>query len=214
MARDGRAGAAEPDRARNFSDPRQPSAASIRETGVLAETGVADADDITVVTLPPDDTTHGFAAGYDGMFRASYRVAYRLLGRREEAGDIAQEACARAFARWRKVQRLDSPEAWVSRVAANLAIDSWRRSATAAGHPRPRDVDLVAAEHGTDGRIDLHRALMALPRRQREVVTLRFVADMTEQQVAEALGCAVGTVKSHAARGLTALRSTLTLEDV
>ena len=54
---------------------------------------------------------------------------------------------------------------------------------------------------------DLHHALGRLSRRQREVLVLRFLADLPEADVAQALGCSVGSVKQHAARGLAALRT-------
>jgi RNA polymerase sigma-70 factor (sigma-E family) len=151
-----------------------------------------------------------FDDAYPSLHRSAYRVAYRLIGSREEAADIAQEACARAYARWRKVARCDSPDAWVARVAGNLAIDAWRKRQTAerfAGQivaPRP---------HVEMDRVDLHRALDQLPRRQHDVVLLRFVADQSEAAVAAALGCSIGTVKAHASRGLAALRTHLMLED-
>jgi RNA polymerase sigma factor (sigma-70 family) len=63
-------------------------------------------------------------------------------------------------------------------------------------------------------RVDLHRALETLPKRQRDTVVLRYVVDLSEAETAEALGCARGTVKSHAARGLTALRAALGDEDL
>jgi RNA polymerase sigma-70 factor (sigma-E family) len=146
---------------------------------------------------------------YPALYRSAYRVAFRLLGRREEAADLAQEACARAYARWNRVGGFECPEAWVARVAGNLAIDARRRQQTAARH-----VDSFVADRPDDGRrdderVDLHRALLTLPRRQREVVLLRFVADQPEAAVAAALGCSLGTVKSHASRGLAALRAAL-----
>ena len=118
--------------------------------------------------------------------------------------------CARAYSRWSKVANYDSPEAWVARVAGNLAIDAHRRRGTARRH-ETEFVDRV--EPATD-RVDLHRALLALPRQQRQVVLLRFVADQSEAAVASALGCSLGTVKSHASRGLAALRVTLGKEDL
>jgi RNA polymerase sigma-70 factor (sigma-E family) len=146
---------------------------------------------------------------YPALYRSAYRVAFRLLGRREEAADLAQEACARAYSRWNRIGRFDCPGAWVAKVAGNLAIDARRRENTAQRH-----VDSYVAPHPEDGaredeRVDLHRALLTLPRRQREVVLLRFVADQPEAAVAAALGCSLGTVKSHASRGLAALRDAL-----
>ncbi|HZM28920.1 MAG TPA: sigma-70 family RNA polymerase sigma factor [Acidimicrobiales bacterium] len=138
----------------------------------------------------------------------AYKVAYRLTGDRAESEDLAQEALARAYLRWRKVARYD--EAWVARVVTNLAIGRWRRHGRvevrgdwgdrgrpAAAHPRPDDpLD----------RIEVVRALRSLPRRQREAVALRYLADLPEAAVAAHLGCTVGAVKQHTHRGLAALR--------
>jgi len=149
-----------------------------------------------------------FDASFPALFRDSYRVAFRLLGDREEAADVAQEACARACARWARLIRAGDATPWVVRVAANLAIDRWRRLRTAATH-----VVVAPAPTSTPDRVDLHRALARLSRRQREVILLRYFADLPEADVARELGCAVGTVKTHAARALAALRTTLGEED-
>jgi RNA polymerase sigma-70 factor (sigma-E family) len=150
----------------------------------------------------------GFDDAFDALFRDAYRVAYRLLGDREDAADVAQEALARASVRWSRLVRDRADAApWVVRVAANLALDRWRRRKTAA-----RYAAVVAGGSSADRmpeRVDLHRALQALPRRQRDVVVLRYVADLPEADVAAALGCSVGTVKTHASRGLAALRVAL-----
>src|SRR5260221_14642808 len=127
---------------------------------------------VVLGTVPETDagaTTTIFDDVYPSLYRSAYRVAFRLLGGREEAADLAQEACARAYARWNKVGGYDHPEAWVARVAGNLAIDHLRRGQTAARH-----VNQLAAFTAPDSdRVDLHRALLALPRRQRQVVMLR-----------------------------------------
>jgi RNA polymerase sigma-70 factor (sigma-E family) len=167
---------------------------------------------VVLGTLPETDagaTTTIFDDAYPTLYRSAYRVAFRLLGGREEAADLAQEACARAYSRWNKVGGYDSPEAWVARVAGNLAIDHLRRGRTASRHTT-RHANQSAASTMPDGdRVDLHRALLALPRRQRQVVMLRFIADQPEAAVAAALGCSIGTVKSQSSRGLAALRITL-----
>jgi RNA polymerase sigma-70 factor (sigma-E family) len=151
-----------------------------------------------------------FDASFDALYVAAYRAAFRLLGSRPDAEDAAQEACARACVRWRKVQRLDAPVAWVVRVATNIAIDRWRQLQRDAA----RAVDAPTEVPALDGRrVDLHRALESLPKRQRDVVVLRYVVDLSEAETAEALGCAPGTVKSHASRGIAALRAALGEED-
>jgi RNA polymerase sigma-70 factor (sigma-E family) len=146
-----------------------------------------------------------FDESFPALFRDAYRVAYRLLGDREDAADAAQEACARACLRWRRLSRGGDPTPWVVRVSGNLAIDRWRRRRTVASHPLP-----AATPTTTPDRVDLHRALDKLSNRQRDVVVLRYFADLPESAVAETLGCSVGAVKQHASRALASLRATLT----
>jgi RNA polymerase sigma-70 factor (sigma-E family) len=145
----------------------------------------------------------GFDAAYPALFRRAYRTAYRLLGSRAEAEDVAQEALTRALMRWRRVEEYAEP--WVVRTATNLAIDVVRRGKRRAGEVNDR----TAGDLFVDDRMDLVRALMTLPRRQREVVVLRYLGDFSESDVASALGLGHGTVKSHASRGLATLRTAL-----
>jgi RNA polymerase sigma-70 factor (sigma-E family) len=159
--------------------------------------------------------TTGEPPSFEDRFAAlaalAYKVAYRLTGNRAESEDLAQEALARAYLRWRKVAPYD--EAWVARVATNLAIGRWRRhgrvEVRADGGARGRAG--VAAPPQPDDlldRIEVVRALRSLPRRQREAVALRYLADLPEAAVAAHLGCSVGAVKQHTHRGLAALRRT------
>ena len=145
----------------------------------------------------------GFDVAYPALFRRAYRTAYRLLGTRVEAEDVAQEALTRALLRWRRIESYAEP--WIVRTATNLAIDVVRRR-TRQGQELPEQAthDVFA-----DERMDLVRALMTLPRRQREVIALRFLGDFSENDIAATLGLSKGTVKSHAARGLSALRAHL-----
>ena len=140
---------------------------------------------------------------FDDEFRdlaaIAYRVAYRILGDRSTAEDIAQESLARAYQRWSKVH--EYRQAWVARVAGNLAIDQLRRRRPQEPVPQPPDADVLVIE-----RIDLQRALLGLPKRQREAVVLRYIADLSEADVARLLGCSTGTIKSHLSRGTTRLR--------
>jgi len=147
-----------------------------------------------------------YEEAFEELYVRAYGVAYQLLGRRSESEDVAQETLARAFVHWRKIRSY--AEAWVVRVAGNLAVDAWRRMqrVDASGDAERRN----ATSPGPTGqRVDLHRALDALSRRQREVIVLRFLADLPEADVAKALGCSVGSVKKHGSRGLATLRNTL-----
>ncbi len=145
-----------------------------------------------------------FDSRFSELAAIAYRVSYRLLGDREEARDIAQEALTRAYVRWRRVKHY--PEPWVARVASNLSLGVLRKR-------RPDGLDQLVVERDQDeqvvSRLVLAAALRGLPRRQRDVVVLRYLADLSERDVADLLGCAQGTVKSHAHRGLRALRGEL-----
>ena len=145
-----------------------------------------------------------FVSVFPDLLRAAFRVAYRILGTTSPAEEVAAEALARAYANWSKVRSLTRPDAWVVRVAGNLAIDTIRRrrpplEPTAAADPQ----EIAVA------RVSLGRALRSLPRRQREVVLLRYLGGFAESEVAEMLGISAGAVKSHGHRGLASLRSRL-----
>jgi RNA polymerase sigma-70 factor (sigma-E family) len=146
-----------------------------------------------------------FEAAFEDLYRLAYRVAFRIVGTREDAEDVAQESLARAAVRWTRLQ--DKPEGWVSRVASNLAIDRYRRRRREPAQ-LSGPIGVVDVRLGERG--DLVAALRRLARRQREVVVLRYLADLSEAQVAIALGCSVGTVKSQASRGLVSLRRHMT----
>jgi RNA polymerase sigma-70 factor (sigma-E family) len=143
---------------------------------------------------------------FDALRRAAYRAAYRLLGERDTADELAAEAVARAYSRWSAISGHAVP--WTITTATNLALDLARRRAR-AHNARWQLVEQVAPDPRVEERLDLVRALQRLPRRQREVVALRYLGDLSEQQTAVALGIDVGTVKTHASRGLAALRRTM-----
>jgi RNA polymerase sigma-70 factor (sigma-E family) len=148
----------------------------------------------------------GFEEAFDALFAAARRIAMRLVGNGAEADDVAAEALARAYARWPKVRDLDYRDAWVMRVTANVALDVLRRARRPLPLPTVSDFDPADA---AITRIALAQALRRLPRRQRDVVVLRYLADLSEADVAESLGVSAGTVKQHAHRAVDALRRAL-----
>ncbi len=152
--------------------------------------------------MEPGGGAENFDDAFDRLVTTAYRAAYRLLGSREDAEDIAIEALSRASLHWRKIR--DQPAGWVTTVSVNLALDVWRRRKRA---PAAERVD--HAEPDADRRIDLARALDRLPRRQRQTLVLRYFADLSEAEAAAAMGVSVGTVKQHASRGIAALRREL-----
>ena len=150
-----------------------------------------------------EQTRPDFDTEFPELHRRVYETAFVILGQRTEAEDLALEALARTYLRWDKVADYAAP--FALRVVTNLAIDGLRREKLAR-RPLSRE---ESTEENPD-RVDLQRALLKLPRRQRLVVVLRYVCDLPESEVAAALGCSVGTVKSHASRGLATLRRLLT----
>lgn len=153
--------------------------------------------------------TPAFEEAFPRLYADAYRVAYRLLGDRSEAEDVAQEACARAYSRWSSVHEYAEP--WCVRVAGNLALDNLRARTRAAKRQERLITEHtpVSGTTGTDERLDLYAALSDLPKRQREAVVLRYLGDQSEEQTAALLGLSVGSVKTHASRGLARLREVI-----
>lgn len=136
------------------------------------------------------------------------RVAFLLTGDRHAAEDLLQDVLEQVYVRWRRVQ--SSPEAYARRALVNRSINRWRwrsrRPEQALGHHEgvARDhAEVVAVREMVVG------ALRALPARQRAAVVLRYLEDLPVADVAAALGCSEGAVKSHASRGLARLREEL-----
>jgi len=153
---------------------------------------------------------------FERFFRAQLpglvSLCRRVTGSQASAEDVAAEALARCYASWPRVGVMDNSAGWVTRVALNLIIDGHRRQARAPrvrlGPPAPVD-DPAEVVGSTQGLVTL---LGALPRRQREAVALRYLADLSEQQVATAMGLSVGTVKSHLHKAMAKLRTTHGIE--
>jgi len=141
-----------------------------------------------------------FEAFYAQNFRPVYRslwLAFRDSGLAEEA---AQEAFARAFAHWQRVELMDRPVGWVYVVAVRYGM---RRKALPANDPQHQNDDPI--ERVATGET-LRAAIEQLPPRQRLAVTLRFYADLPLADVADAMGCAIGTAKSTLHAALRRLR--------
>lgn len=143
--------------------------------------------------------------------QALQRTAYLLTGDWGLAEDLLQTALARAYPRWQRIVS-DDPEAYLRRVLVNTWSSWWRRK-WRGEVPTERMRETAGPDEyaAADRRDAVRRALGSLPPRQRAVVVLRFHEDMTEAQVAAALGVSVGTVKSQTAKALAKLRADATL---
>jgi RNA polymerase sigma-70 factor (sigma-E family) len=136
------------------------------------------------------------------------------VGDRAIAEDLAQETLVRLHQHWPRVRSMASPRAWVSTVALNLARSWWRRryaeQRANRRHQAGRSTYVVEPEPA--GVLSVRTAVAALPPRQRAALVLRYYAELSVAETAEAIGCAPGTVKSLTYSAINALR--IALDDI
>jgi RNA polymerase sigma-70 factor (sigma-E family) len=169
-----------------------------------------------MVTEPRDELAAGDIIGTDAAedfsaFAASrwpglVRLAFGLTGDRWLAEDIAQATLARAYVAWRRVSRADDPDAYLRRILINTSHRRFRRRRVAEQPGDPPDTPVEGPADLVDERAALLAALHQLPPRQRAVIVLRYWQDLTDAQIAAALGCSPGTVRSQLSRALAKLR--------
>jgi RNA polymerase sigma-70 factor (sigma-E family) len=140
---------------------------------------------------------------------AVVRFAVVLTGDRGLAEDVVQEVLIRANGRWRQIECLDRPEAYIRKMIVNEYV-SWRRrswrlvlAGDGAGVGGAAEPDPAAGYAERDA---ILAELARLPRRQRAVLVLRYYEGLSDQEIAEALACGPGTVRGYASRALAALR--------
>lgn len=165
--------------------------------------------------LAADVAVDATALDFDRFFidtnRRTLAVAFALTANWADAEDLTQEAYASAHRNWSLVGGYDDPASWVRRAVTNRSVSRWRRltrevRAVARLAGRSRD-----GQHEPDtGDAQFWAAVRSLPARQRQVVALFYVDDLSVEQVAEQLGCAEGTVKAHLSRARLALHGLLT----
>jgi RNA polymerase sigma-70 factor (ECF subfamily) len=149
---------------------------------------------------------------FEGFYLDSYpRLVGQLTvvtGSLEDAEDAVQEAFARASVRWGWLRSYDAPEAWVRRVALNLATSGLRRARrqlALLGRLHAHGGKPVRADDAGADRVAIEAGLGELPLRYRQVLALHYGADLPVGQIAQQLGLPVGTVKSRLARARAAL---------
>ncbi|QDW62330.1 SigE family RNA polymerase sigma factor [Oerskovia sp. KBS0722] len=169
-----------------------------------AESAVVD---VVVSGRSRDAEFVAFVAEHGATLR---RIATLLSGDPHRAEELLQATLERTYRAWGRARDGD-PMAYSRRILANLRIDTWRRTRRELLLTQDQLPDHGESDRSTEIvlRDELTRALRALPVKQRRVVVLRHLLDMSEAEVAAELGIARGTVKSAGARGLTALRRAL-----
>lgn len=135
------------------------------------------------------------------------RLAYFLVGDRELAQDLVQEAFLKVFARWGNLREAHSFAAYLNRTVVNLSHKTHRRRGVERRYlERQPGVEAVAPQRDFETADELWRQLQLLPQRQRTALVLRYYEDLTDQQAAEAMGCSETAIASLVQRALSALR--------
>ena len=154
--------------------------------------------------------------------RPTYALAYRVIGREEEARDVCQEAFLRAFRALPGFKGQAKFSSWLYRITLNLCRDWIRRQRRAPVSQMPEDVDVaeMAASRGPVESIEdlvarrelsavVEEAMARLPEEQRTAIILKEYHGMTFQEIAELQGCPLSTVKTRLYQGLSVLRRRL-----
>lgn len=154
------------------------------------------------------DRADEFHAFVTGRWHALVRTGYLLTGDHHAAEDLVQSALVRTHRRWDRIERREAVEAYVIRTMINLQCNHWRRRRVGERLYAAIPEQLSREDHTSAFHLreELWTALQALPTRMRAVLVLRYFEDLSEAETADLLGCAVGTVKSQASRGLDRLR--------
>jgi RNA polymerase sigma-70 factor (sigma-E family) len=136
-------------------------------------------------------------------------VAHALTGDRHAAEDLVQGALAKAFVHWRRIR--GEAEPYVRKILYRDSVSRWRGLGRRPETPVavPPETAWVGDRDDPHLRLLLRDALLALPPRQRAVLVLRYLEDLTVEETADILGCRPGTVASQASRALSKLRDTV-----
>ena len=167
---------------------------------------------------PVDDDPRGWTADravtvlHAAHYRALVRTAALLLRRTDLAEEVVQDAFVGLHRHWGRLRDPERALAYLRQSTVNGARSAGRRAATAQRKQPALEAGLAAVPDLATAVVEREAvlsAMAALPERQREVLVLRYYADLSEAAIADALGISPGTVKAHASRGLAALRPTL-----
>ncbi len=148
---------------------------------------------------------------FTAHYRPLVRLATLLLADSGRAEEIVSDAYVALHGHWRRLDDTDKALAYLRATVVNRSRSALRHRRVVERHASTVDVGATApsAESGALARLQhelVFATLAELPARQREALVLRYYADLTEVEIAEAMGCSRGAVKSHTARGMAALR--------
>ncbi|WP_433063247.1 SigE family RNA polymerase sigma factor [Dactylosporangium sp. CS-033363] len=147
-----------------------------------------------------------------GRMPALRKLAYVLCGDRHRADDLVQQTITRLYVRWRRVGGVEHLDQYVRTMLVRAFVDEkrrpWSRAVLTGDAPDRPDPGRSPHDHVVDA-VTVRAALRQVPPRQRTVLILRFLCDMSVEDVAIALECSTGNVKSQSSRGLATLRRVL-----
>lgn len=149
---------------------------------------------------------------YSEHYRPLVRLAALLVRDHATAEEVVQDAFVAMHGAWRRLRDPNKALSYLRQSVVNRARSVLRHRAVVEKHAPKALPDAPSAEHGALGELEraaVIAALRRLPTRQREAIVLRYYGDLSEAQIADAMGISRGAVKSHTARGIAALRSVL-----
>ncbi|WP_433062504.1 SigE family RNA polymerase sigma factor [Dactylosporangium sp. CS-033363] len=156
------------------------------------------------------DLEHDYTQYVAARLPRLHRIAYQLVGDRHRADDAVQDALTVLYQRWARIREVENLDAYVHTMVVRSALSDRRRfwSKVLLWDSPPPTLPVVETP-GVEQRLVLRDALRSLPEGQRTVLVLRFLCDMSVEEVAGVLGRSEGTVKSQTSHGLRALRRIL-----
>lgn len=190
----------------------EPDAVSARPIHVT-ETLVADA---ALGTVPAEwDAEQAVTAIYSMHYRSLVRLAALLLRDAATAEEVVQDSFIAMHSAWRRLRDNEKALSYLRQSVVNRSRSVLRhRVVVDRNAPKPAP-DMPSAEQGALSQLERSAvvdALRTLPARQREALVLRYYGDLSEAQIAAAMGISRGAVKSHTARAIASLRAALETE--
>ena len=152
---------------------------------------------------------------YSQHYRALVRLAALLVRDTPTAEEVVQDSFVAMHGGWQRLRDAEKALAYLRQAVVNRSRSVLRHRTVVDKNLQKAPPDMPSAEHGALVLLErsaVVAALRGLPERQREAIVLRYYADLSEAEIATAMGISRGAVKSHTARGMTALRAALEQE--
>ena len=172
-------------------------------------------DDARLTPAAPETRWNAFAELYRAEHHRMLRLAVLLTSSTEVAQDVVQDSFVAMHDGWQRLRDAESALAYLRQAVLNRSRSVLRHRTVVDKNLQKAPPDMPSAEHGALVLLErsaVVAALRGLPDRQREAIVLRYYADLSEAEIATAMGISRGAVKSHTARGMTALRAALEQE--